>query len=749
METLAAEMTGHVSRRCCSVSASIAVGTAWLLLVARPVRAEPATENARSAAPAAGGVPAAAPSVLLLPPRLPPQAAEAALAEADAACDRLAQDLAAAGLARVVDRTQLERILQERRLQAEPARPMLSYDAMIRLEADTTRLAPETTLSLIDLSNGNIIAQRSFAWPPKEDDAKAMLDFCRDALKKITKPAAGKLRVRTLWAAEATPNVRMTALGKRLIEIFEQSLDRSERVVLVRHLEAATAKEESLLLLLGLSRLPGGRQFTPQADAAIELPRRRGRRPRQDISRDTRGNRRALRKGSGYEGNWVTTAGLVRDFDTLIQQAWRKLAQALGEVRPETATTLLSEMSRRRTQADAELQLVREMRKSPSTGPRQGAKILLVALPHAETALKLDPTYPEAARVYVELLASMSLCDYEKRLMPEAPLRTLREAACYVDRFRQNAELCGSLCENGVYGLVRSPLDVLYHQSPDEPLRPFTSGRLTLTPELVEALDAAKRLLERGVDDDVSFRYYMAEGMLVATFRGMRFTNMPAAQRQAWLKMIAGRCLEKVKRGKARYGDPRTLVFDWQECTHLQVPVTAELLVEDGQPDAASRILARAQSDIPRVYVSGAYSLLNLMRAKVRNAHDAPLWAEFNRWLQHGQQAKVRQLDIAWPPLDIFARKRTPIPPRPAPPSRRQNPSSSASPSAPAIVRWPRATAASTSSRRRRCKSPVSRWATTVNRSAGPCPARRGRCSIACGITSRTFLSRGGRARPR
>ena len=131
MKILAAELTGQ-----------IAVGVAWLLLVALPTHADPATGDARSAAPAARAAPAAAPSVLLLPPRLPPQAGRAARAEADAACDRLAQDLAAAGLARVVDRTQIDRVLQERNLRPELPRPMLSYDAMIRLEADTTRLAP-------------------------------------------------------------------------------------------------------------------------------------------------------------------------------------------------------------------------------------------------------------------------------------------------------------------------------------------------------------------------------------------------------------------------------------------------------------------------------------------------------------------------------------------------------------------------------------------------------------------------------
>ena len=123
------------------------------------------------------------------------------------------------------------------------------------------------------------------------------------------------------------------------------------------------------MLLMGLSRLPGGRQFTPQADATIELRVVEGDGsgktfPETPVEIGVR-----LRKGAGYEGDWVTTAGPVRDFDALIPQAWRKLAQSLGEVHAETATTLLDEMSLRRKQADAELQTAQELRKSPATSP--------------------------------------------------------------------------------------------------------------------------------------------------------------------------------------------------------------------------------------------------------------------------------------------------------------------------------------------------------------------------------------------
>ena len=599
--------------------------------------------------------------MLLLPPRLPAGASDAVRAAAEVACDRLAQDLAAAGSAQVVDRSQLDRILQERNLQAEPLRPMLSYDAMIRLEADTTRLAPQTTLGLIDLSTGSIIAQRAFAWPPDAAAAKAMLDFCRDSLKHLVKPAAGKLRVRTLWAAEAIANERIRPLGRRLIDLFEQSLRQSERVLVVRHLEAATSKEESLLLLLGLSRLPGGRQFTPQADATIEL---------RVVESDGRGKTFPetpveigvrLRKGAAYQGDWVTTAGLVRDFDSLTAQAWHKLAQSLGEVRPETAATLLNEMSLRRKQAEAELRTVTELRKSPHSGPNDLARTLMAALLHAEAAIKLDPTYPEAVRLYIQILAGLDACDYQGRRMPEASLRSLREAARYVEVFRQDSALCRDLCSYALpgRGLLRMFWDP---ESYDDPVPPLTNARLTLAPELVQALDAVKRLLERGVEDDVKFRFNTAEWTLVPVFRGMKLMDVPAAQRQAWLETIAARCLEKVKRGTARAIEPTD---DWQDCIHLQVR-TAELLIEDGQMEPARRIMGRAQSEFPPAYSATAYSVSNLMRAVVQKANDAQLSAAFHAWTQRGEKTKVHLIYIDWPSVDLYARPKSLASARPA-----------------------------------------------------------------------------------
>ena len=86
---------------------------------------------------------------------------------------------------------------------------------MLRMEVDNRRLPPETHLSAIDLSNGNVLAERTFGWPLVEGDVAPLLALCRDALKQLAKPAAGKLRVRTLWTTEDVDNERIRPLGRR------------------------------------------------------------------------------------------------------------------------------------------------------------------------------------------------------------------------------------------------------------------------------------------------------------------------------------------------------------------------------------------------------------------------------------------------------------------------------------------------------------------------------------------------------
>ena len=66
---------------------------------------------------------------------------------------------------------------------------------------------------------------------------------------------------------------RLQPMREDFQHMVEQVVAQSPKVCVVQHLEALTAKEESLLLLLGHTQLGGGRQFAPHADRllAVEL----------------------------------------------------------------------------------------------------------------------------------------------------------------------------------------------------------------------------------------------------------------------------------------------------------------------------------------------------------------------------------------------------------------------------------------------------------------------------------------------
>jgi hypothetical protein len=93
--------------------------------------------------------------------------------------------------------------------------------------------------------------------------------------------------------------------------------------------------------------------------------------------------------------------------------------------------------------------------------------------------------------------------------MPDAPIRTMREAARCAERFRQDSQLCDRLCEFAFFGLCRSSLR---HLSGETSLRIEGKDPLVNTPETVRDLDLGKRLLEQWIEDDACYRSFHALG---------------------------------------------------------------------------------------------------------------------------------------------------------------------------------------------------------------------------------------------
>ena len=429
---------------------------------------------------------AAAPTVVVLPPRLKETADSSVRADADLACDRLAEELAAEGIARIVDRSQVDRVLEEKRLAGDWTKPIVGFDALLRLEVNVPSIVPEVRLSLIDVSHGNVMKEERCAWPLREDDLHRMVGQCREGLRQVGWSEKGQLKVRWLEAENEEQNPRIEPLVRRLEGVLEQAVARSPQLVAVQHLEAASAKEESLLLLMGLSRLPGGRQFVPKADATIQLRVREG--DGQGKSFDQTPVEimvRVIRGDAGGDQSFAIDATVAR-FDAAATETWEKLAGLLREARPDAAANWLDDLAARRRQAEAELRAARSIDRG-HWGTAAYEQATHARLAHIEAALKLDPTLEDA---YGELMASLNeecslaRMNRERRKMADVAESTLAQALQYLDRFGPHAKYrraAHDACSLAIY-LSLDDLD--------------TSSRPELTSQRLRMVQMAKRILD-------------------------------------------------------------------------------------------------------------------------------------------------------------------------------------------------------------------------------------------------------------
>ncbi|KKL82817.1 hypothetical protein LCGC14_1980980 [marine sediment metagenome] len=300
---------------------------------------------------------AAGPSatVVILPPHV--KAGDAQLhAAAEMLCDRLAEKLTRAAGVRVVDRTQLRRVLAEHKQSPLPPRPILSYDAMVRVAADNSGPVPRVEVALIDLSMGNVIGSKQYAWAGRMDEklVAAMAELCTSAARMAAGRQDGRIKVRLVSPLIGDNIVRLEPLAARLERAFGAALARSGKLRQVHHLEAASSAEESLLLLVGLSRLPGGRRFSPQADAAVRLRiaevESAGKSFPQTVVR------LEYRVDNPKPGRWQSLQGTVAQWDQLVASAWQGVAELIRQADPRAARDYLNELSVRRRQAQAEIE---------------------------------------------------------------------------------------------------------------------------------------------------------------------------------------------------------------------------------------------------------------------------------------------------------------------------------------------------------------------------------------------------------
>ena len=585
----------------------------------------------------------AAPTVVILPPRLSSHADMSVRVAAELACDRLAQEIVAAGLARVVDRQQLDRLLRERGLAAEPPRPMVSFDAMLRLDVDAPALVPTARLSVIDLAHGNPLGEAEYGWPLREKDVPALVSQCREALGQMGKPKDGRLRVRFLGVENPERNPRLAPLAARLGQVFEQALARSPALVHVRHLDAGSAMEESLLLLMGLSQLPGGRRFVPQADAAIELSVR---------ERNGRGKTFeetpieivvAIDRAGKADAQSLLIHGTVATFDGAIARAWQKLSEVLREAQPAAADEWFGDMAVRHRQAEAELRAASAiLHEEPRT---RDVQKLLARVAHAEAALKLDPAFEDAA--YEHLAALCNLCFRTFTRSPpdqvdELAERILRHAVRYFEQFGSEAEH-----HSEVYNACRIAVRTSFGTF-------GSSSNLPSTPRILQTIRHAKWILEH------SLKHHgraSADGdharVLLIVGRAMRQAGIAQDECEAWVDSILRQC----RLNEAGWTDAGDVSHKHVLRNSRIWFRAAELAVEDGNMDRAQRLITELQGRLASSPKTPAEIELRRLRGLILMMDDAAALAEFQRWAAAHDKRVVQLVELRWPAIDVFPRE--------------------------------------------------------------------------------------------
>ena len=283
------------------------------------------------------------------------------------------------GQLRVVDRTQIDRLIQERAI-SDINKPILAYDALVAVKIEWRVANPTVILQVVDLSLGNVTGIHEWPWtgPPSADRLREMARACRESSLRALAASRGRLKVRLLGVATpgsayrpqparprsaargavATPDSidRLDSMADHLGQLIEEVAARVPGVCVVQHLEALSSKEESLLLLLGQARLAEGREFTPQADRLLSVELTAKDAKGKPLENDTSLEIRFRLSPDGKHGDWVQVQGTVADWSHLASQACQLLVRQLGQIDAETTDKYVTEMILRRSQAEAELE---------------------------------------------------------------------------------------------------------------------------------------------------------------------------------------------------------------------------------------------------------------------------------------------------------------------------------------------------------------------------------------------------------
>jgi len=547
-------------------------------------------------------------TVVILPPR--EQTAALLLL-----CDRLAEALGETRSIRVVDRTQLDRILQERKTAAQPMKAMLAYDLMVRVRVDFLRPAPKLAIELIDLSTGNVVASRQYDRRAKPDKNQLadMAKLCRAAAEKLPRPGSRRLRVRLLGVANVGHSPRLQPMAAHLANIIEQTVSRSSGCVIVRHLEAMTSKKESLLIHMGLARLAGGRRFLPQADVTMEA-----------------------------EIKETETVG--KTFRQTPRDTCRQIAARLGQADPVPFGDYAAEMVRRRKQAEAELAAAKKQldlgsadwvtlyKHSPA-----GRKIEVhPAYVRMAAAAKLDPTYEEAAYT-LAVSSTYGRCVKESS---QSMARAMEECLRYLRRFKGHREHYSRVFTRACFVANDYFIDLRGEASSARPMTPERLRALAVLRDILDMLPSKEDIVFHGIShQDYCWLTGCAANLV---YRGYARAGIALAERRQWLDQYSDRCDE---------------LFGTVQVNFLILRLT--YAIDDSDWDRAGKVLSAILARSPTWSSERLQYLGKELRRQVVRMNDQRLLGRVDLWLKSEQAGKRRVsfFSIYWPPLYVFESK--------------------------------------------------------------------------------------------
>jgi hypothetical protein len=562
---------------------------------------------------------------------------------AELVCDELARELGKHLELRVVDRTQLDRVLAETKLSAATGAASgpsaaLAYDFMVRLRVDTARPIAKAALELIDLSRGNIVRQKEYLWSAGVNPSTVadMARLCAEGAAAETSPRKAQVRVRFFGVEGLEIGARLEPPARRLEEVIREGLARSPGVEVVLHLEAGTSKEESLLLLMGMSRLAGGRTFAPAADTLLRIRVRE-----VDPEGKTFENTPAEVSyclDAGGPPQWKAVNGTLVEWDKLVASAWKAIAADIPAVGPRAGADLLDDMALRRSRAEAELAKIIDWNLS-STDSYRTAQHLAEMRDAAAVACKLDPSFELPAFYYVE-----SLYQYNLRAAadpnfpasaPEFMVPVLREGLNYLKRFPPD-----SYHWPFVIRFTKSAFGWKDRQG--RSAADYDPEALDMMRQVVET-----ELAQPGAVTDLARGWRSADSL----YQKMLLQKLPAQQCAAWRDRMFE--LADAQLRTARKRSEHNFAIDFPRIRFLEIGYA----IKENSPARARDLLAGLMNELPDPGKVQGFprDMLPQFVEQAKNTGDEELAKRVGEWANVGKprlQSDTKPVDPADTPIE-------------------------------------------------------------------------------------------------